>query len=281
MVKRIPKFTPRKNDRDLLKKLNKSLYNKERRLNIEFGKSIGIQRKKITDFVTRKDFNEYVKTVQFHTHRNQHRYVKNAKGLVVTRGEYSRIKKLDQAYQRKQKRELNKIREKPMRSGGKDTGHKVKDFDNGTTMGLPQLDSYKIPVFDFDKIENLKEWEMKQRKIEQRGDPEYLKWKNTILRDNYLTAIRKVFGHGDGIDEADMGFNLFNHIENMELNEFISYYMSEFDVSIGFLYNSIQKLAKLNRLHNIFGVEELNAEEWVLFDEANDFSDDDPSNYWI
>lgn len=284
MVKRIPKFTPRKKDKDLLTKLNRSLYAKERRLNIEFGKSMNFERKSLSDFSSRADFNEYVKQAKHNTNRNQHRYVKNAKGLVIPRSDYARAKRLDNKYQRRQKRALEKVRQKPMKSGGKNTDFTVGDFDNNATMGRPNLDHLKMPKFNFDNLENMREWELKQRTLENRGDKEYLDEKNKQFRGNYLRALEIVFGHDTGMDENDMGYQLYKHIKEMDIDDFITYWQTEFDVSIGFIYNSTQKALKLNHLHNIFGVEEINPDEWT-FSEEDDFQDEggwgSPTDYWL
>lgn len=281
MAKRIPKFTPRKKDRELLTKLNRSLYAKERRLNIKFGKSMGIERRKLDDFKTRAEFNEYVKVAKHNINRNQHRYVKNAKGLVITRSDYRKAKRLDDQYQRRQRRALEKVRKLPMKSGGKTTDFKVGDFDSDTTMGRPNLDHLKMPKFNFDNIENMREWEMKQRVLENRGDKEYLDKKNKQFKENYLRALEIVFGHGNGMDKNDMGYSLYNHIKNMSVDEFIAYWQTEFDVSIGFIYNSTQKALKLNHLHNIFGVDEIDPEEWT-FAENDDFEDGEGiSEFWL
>lgn len=287
MVKRKPKFTPSKKDRDNLNKSNRSLRVKEKRLNLEFGKSMNFNVRKMSDFKDRADFNEYIEQSKYHRSRSTHRYVKNIKGVVIPRSEYNRAKRQDNAYQRTQKRALQKARNLPMKSGGKQTKWTVGDFDNDSTMGRKELDHLKMPQFNFDNIENMREWELKQRVLENRADKEYLKKKNTTFKDNYLTALEKIFGSGTdekpNMSKDDIGYRLYNHIKNMSLDEFIAIYISEFDVSIGFIYNSQLRPNKLNRLHEVFGIPELNHKEWTTI-VADDFDDDfdefSPENYW-
>lgn len=280
MVKRTPKFTPREQDKVKLSKLNTSIRRKERRLNLEFGKSMNIEVKHLQDFNTRKEFNRYIEQGTFNVHRNQHRYVKNQHGIVISRRQYNQFQRDDNKYQRKSKRELERIRRKKMRSQGQETDYTVGDFDRPTTMGRENLGHLKYPKFDFDVIANMQEFEKKRRVLAQRADPKWLELKNKQFKENYLKAIREVYGAGGDrpIGKDEVGHELHEFIDNMSIDDFMETYLTEFDMSIGFLYAGAEKQAKLDRLHDMFGIELV---DWSEHGEDDDvYGGQDYSEYW-
>ena len=276
------KFRVREQDKQKLASLNKRIRRKENRLNKEFGRSMGLQIMDINEFTSRKQFNDYLEQGEFNVHRNQHRYVKNQHGFVISRRQYNQMKRDDTAYQRRQRRQLEKIRSKKLKQFGEDTGYTVGDFDNDRTMGRDNLDYLKLRPFNFDSISDFRTFEMKQRQIAQRKDPRYLLKKNQQFKDNYLKAIREVLGAGGDKDITpdEVGYRLHEHIENMSLDVFMEIYLTEYDVSIGFIYSGNEQQAKVDRLHDIFGLEH---NDWDQFNYGHGEIDPtiDPSNYWL
>ena len=194
------KFRIRQQDKETLSKLNSRIRRKENRLNKEFGRSMGLPIMDINEFTSRKQFNDYLEQGEFNVHRNQHRYVKNQHGFVISRRQYNQMKRQDTKYQRKQRRQLERIRSKKLKQMGEDTGFTVGDFDNDRTMGRDSLDYLKLRPFDFDTISDFRAFEMKQRQIAQRSDPRFLLKKNQQFKENYLKSIREVLGAGGDKD---------------------------------------------------------------------------------
>lgn len=276
------KFRIRQQDKETLSKLNSRIRRKENRLNKEFGRSMGLPIMDINEFTSRKQFNDYLEQGEFNVHRNQHRYVKNQHGFVISRRQYNQMKRQDSKYQRKQRRQLEKIRSKKLKQMGEDTGFTVGDFDNDRTMGRDSLDYLKLRPFDFDSISDFRAFEMKQRQIAQRSDPRFLLKKNQQFKENYLKSIREVLGAGGDkeITPDEVGYKLHQHIESMSLEQFMDIYLTEYDISIGFIYSGNEQQAKVDRLHDIFGVER---NDWDQFDYGNEEIDPevDPRNYWL
>ena len=276
------KFRIRQQDKSKLADLNKRIRRKERRLNKEFGRSMGLTIMNINEFTSRKQFNDYITQGEFNVHRNQHRYVKNQHGFVISRRQYNQMKRDDKIYQRRQKRQLEKIRAKKLKQMGYETDFTIGDFDNDRTMGRDSLDYLKLRPFNFDSISDFRTFEMKQRMLAQRKDPRFLLVKNQQFKDNYLKAIREVLGAGGDkeITPDEVGYKLHEHIRNMSLDQFMDIYLTEYDISISFVYSGNEQQAKVDRLHDIFGVER---NDWEQFDYGMDNSDnqDDPTQYWI
>lgn len=276
------KFRIRQQDKETLSKLNKRIRRKENRLNKEFGRSMGLTIMDINEFTSRKQFNEYLEQGEFNVHRNQHRYVKNQHGFVISRRQYNQMKRDDTTYQRRQRRQLEKIRSKKLKQMGEDTRFTIGDFDNDRTMGRDSLDFLKLRPFNFNAIRDFREFEMKQRQIAQRKDPRYLLKKNQQFKDNYLKSIREVLGAGGDkeITPDEVGYKLHEYIKNMPLETFKDIYLTEFDISIGFIYSGNEQQAKVDRLHDIFG---LDRHDWDQFDYGNEEIDPavDPRNYWL
>lgn len=113
-------------DRQLIKQLNTSARRKQRRLNKLFGVDVPIEYAKVEDFATRKQFNQYVKSLKTFTNRSNFRYVKNDAGLVISRETYNQAKKQQDIINKDNRKLLKKLETLEATDRGQKLGYSIK-----------------------------------------------------------------------------------------------------------------------------------------------------------
>lgn len=224
----------RKSDVERIKKLNASARRKQRRLKNEFGVEINIDIKKVNDFSTREQFNNYVQSLENFTYRNRYRYVKNEYGVVISRKQYNEIRKeterINKIYEQRRKR-LDKM---PFTSRGKKTYETVKDR---RLMGDVRFNEFRKRTFRFEKFRNKSELNAFVNNLSIKLKPDYFSKKDILYKQNYIKALQNVYG--------TLADDIIEIVEKMNTSQFIDIFYSEDIGEIGFHYDDVEMRLKL------------------------------------
>lgn len=242
-MSRQPKIRIRSRDKELIQKLNKSVNQKQRRLDREYGVNAGVEVKKIGDFSTRKEFNKYVQDMQKFTDRKSHRYVKNMHGLVLPREVYTEAKKEEKRVNREKDKEYNKIKKKGITDRGRPTTKTVEGQRYG--MGSNRYQRFNHIKFDFDNFKEMGDLKEFLKRLENyKGD--FNSRVDTLYRDNYIKALqRQLPGDSEHIQAV---------VEKMNKKEFLELYYTEKFADIRFIYEKHAKDAKIATLEKVFNI---------------------------
>lgn len=237
------KFTVRNKDITRLKKLQTSVNRKQKRLKKVYDVSIDIEKKDITDFSSRKEFNKYMQELENFTDRKNYRYVKNEHGLVVSRETYNELKSQVNKINKENKKRLKRYENKNFKSRGKDTEEKVKDRK---LMGDTRYNEFKPKKFNFNRFRNKQELEDYEESLKKRTNEKYWDKKAKQYKENYIKGLENVFGK--------MGKKLISRVKKMKTEDFLEMYYTEDIANIDFMYEFMDVIAKLHELETIFNV---------------------------
>lgn len=236
-------------DRQLIKQLNTSARRKKRRLNKLFGVDVPIEYAKIEDFATRKQFNQYVKSLKTFTDRSNFRYVKNDAGIVVSRETYNQAKKQQDIINKDNQKLLKKLETLEATDRGQKLGYSIKN--SFWFMGDDRIATLKDKgKFNLNQFKTMNDLQARLRYLANRSDPNWLKKKNRIYKQNFLKAIKNQFGN----DKDSEGYRLYNKVKRMSNKKFMEKYFAENIATIDYVYSDFEKYQHLKDLENVFGI---------------------------
>lgn len=223
----------RNKDRELIKKLNARVYSKKSYLKKQ-DLFPDIETKGITQFESRKEFNQYVKEMERFTSR-QTQFYKTDQGVTLPKGLLQNIEKEIKRINREKAKRKEIIEKSVVTFRGEATGTSIKEQ-------LEQLSDTKfqalIPLkFNPNRYRNIKEMEEHLETIKEKHKKGFLKRKDTLYKNNYLQAISNVFG-----DTSE----LYKVVQRMPLAKFIHFYYTETLAHLKYVYDETLR----NEIHD-------------------------------
>jgi exonuclease VII large subunit len=188
------RFTPRGNDKDLLRKINRNVSSKKSRLRNKFDLEIPeIETKPLKEFNTRKEFNQYVKKMQSFTNRynTNYQFKQNEHGVTMTQKDINDIERKLKAENTRKAREYNKLKKKLKPEKGEYIPKNVNDFNHPN---VPErLAGFRPHSFNFDLLKSNKTAENYKNMILGR-EIETANKKADLLRTSMIKAMIEVAG---------------------------------------------------------------------------------------
>lgn len=232
----------RKKDLETIKKLNTSAKRKSARLQKKFDIKVEVEIKKIEQFSTRKEFNQYVKEISKFTDYKSHRYVKTEAGAVLPRDLVQQAKKAV--------KEANKVRDK--------TAKKVlgsEFMDRGTGQGFSVEQSryamgdgryfYLKPIkMNVERFRSAKEMQDYMDSVEKGNTEKAILKRDREFRKNYIKALKNVFGKASA--------SLRKKVQSMELSEFMRMFYTENIADFNFIYDAFAASSRVKELEALF-----------------------------
>jgi hypothetical protein len=205
-------------DRELLKKLNKDISNKNYYLSTNYLIDTGMQRKSMKEFTTRAEFNKFKKEVE--------RFKKNqfVQEKQTVRGLAAEVKRINEV----KNTELARYKE---------LGITPKEIEYRQGLGDVRFSNFREMKFDLKRYKSLKDAATHLRELRQDYEGNFFEEWNERLRENYLSALKKVFGD----DETLTGrlSKLEEHIKNLDIDEVIKAYYTKDKRNIHFIYEKL------------------------------------------
>lgn len=186
----------------------------------------------LDSFNTRTEYNDWKRQVGSFLDRGNWKYQfkKNKNGVSKSVKEIKQLQKETKIAQRKAKQKLKEISKYPFVAGGNQygtVGDRINQMKNTNELGI-----YVPPDFNFDSIQNNKQFDMKRRQIEKKLNPEEITKTMGTMQRNFITVLEYSFN-----SDAD---ELIEKLKNVPADDFLEmYYMfEEFDFA---LYRSPQE----------------------------------------
>lgn len=148
---------------------------------------------KLSDFKTRKEFNDWKQKITSFTSRSNQEYQfrKNEYGVVASVKELNEIKRNTKKAQKIAKEKIDKAMKLDFYVEGERQG-KVKDRIK--LMKKEEVAGVSVPVdFDFDKIQTRKRLEDKAGFMEERATGDYYRKKDIQMKENFISMIQQGF----------------------------------------------------------------------------------------
>jgi len=207
-----------KKDKAEFQRLSKNAKSKVRRTKKTYGVDLqGVVEtpKNIESFQTRKEFNEWKKSVNSFTNRGNlnYQFMKNQHGLVITKKTFQeamRNEKLGAKYAKQKKKEFM---DRPFYSGGQKQLLTVEQYQN--MFKRPDILGYENPMgFNFDNIDRPSRLERKLENLEKRAQPDFFDERMKTMKDNYMQALQTTFN-----SDADFLIEKFKDIPAQDFYE--------------------------------------------------------------
>lgn len=231
-----------------IQRLNRNAKAKSTRISNKFGIDVGINFKKLKDFTSRKEINEYKAQLKRFTNRSNmnYQYVENKEGLVLTKAEINKIEREERRVNRIKAQERKKYKDKPFTSGGKPTTLTV-----GQRAEVMKDDKYNHmePVKFTERLKTLRnrsEFEQFVENIEKSYSADFINKRNEKYRDSYKKAMFNIFG----MDAT----SVISHVDNLHIEEFMEMYYEEDLANIGFIYDKVERDVKLQKIREVWGM---------------------------
>lgn len=246
------KFGGNKQQQAQIKELNKKISDRKSYYKRKYGDTtlLEVETKTASSFTYLKDYNAYIKKIQSAltkeitpTHiRNKHKTFIPIDDVNQAKKEFKRIN------------QMKKERRKELDKHGVLYGGKLVTIDQAIAAGDKRfedlnslkfnLDSYRTSTVFYKRMEELKET--------YKGD--FLERWGEDYRGSYLEAMKRKIGV-----YSELGTDytrLKNHIENMNIKDFMKFYYTREFTNINFLYDKTQAKLKMNRLLSEWDVPE-------------------------
>lgn len=258
-----------------LQKINKRIYNKRSRLYKIFDNRTGVQ--ELFDTITvkelkaksisRKQFNDYVKNAEKFLDRGN-QYIQNQNKVILPK---KQVEKWQKAV-KKQNQLIAKRREKFI-DIDTETGITVRQQEN-ILMSMGTADELMPLSDDINKFTSLRDFNLTANSQNKRykgvinatgqrynNIDEYYKARDELLRYNYITALKKVYGQFDEIsDELD---ELIQFISNTSIEDFTKeYYRKTTLTDIVFDYNDRLNYSKEQLFNRFISIKDASYSQW-------------------
>lgn len=247
-MRRRPSF---RRDADLqaeVRRVNKLVQNKQSRLRVNKGLEVqGVETVRYTQFNSRREINRYLKQMNQFLEKKADFRVTNEKGTELHYSEVQQIERTINRVNRKKQEQWNKYKDLPYKHKGEPTGltvEQVADPDIG--IGHPKFADFKPIKFNPGRFRSEKEFRDWASDKERVYGGDWLSRRNESYRDNYLDAVRNNLGND--------GDELYERVENMPLDEFMTMYYTENNANIRFVYDKVARNSKIKELNRIWGL---------------------------
>ena len=195
----------------------------------------------LSDFQTRKEYNDWKKKASSFTNRaNQHyQFKKNDFGVVVSKAELAQTKREYDRAVRLAKDRQKKIENLDLKFQGKVIG-KVKQrevlFSHPETVDMPE-------PFNFDKIRDRKHFERRREQYKKRASGNYFKEADDRMKDNFIRSVEGSFGSTEFVEEV------IEKLRALPSDIFYELYKQNFNEFDFALYDSDGQFASANLSH--------------------------------
>lgn len=231
-------------------RLKNNARSKVRRIESKFGLDVSgdVPTPSLTDFKTRKDFNEWKETVTRFTNRHNpaYQFVKNANDVPISRKEITTIKKDVEKGQRLADKKAEALRDKDLNAYGKPIGKLSQTMDKMAKPIVPGISRPKD--FDIDKVESRKDLETLKERYAKRADPETFSKRNIDMQKTFLTELSETF-NSDADDVIDL-------LKAIPPDEFYELYLQneEFDFKLFYPMEGVEQEESLKELKAVESV---------------------------
>jgi hypothetical protein len=255
MVKRLPSIRISEKDRLEYNKLVSKAKRKIRDVNKKYGVDLTgeVEFKKIGEFNTRQEYNEWKEKQQSFTNRNnlKYQFVKNQYGTVASKAEINKIqrdvKRAQNLADQANKALVNKPR---IAYGGQvagTLGQKMLQMKRPNAGGI-----YRPKDFDFKDIRSRTRLEEIEKNIEKRANPKYRDERTERMRDRYIEKLQNTFNSdADRLVElimlmdVDEFYDMYQMVDEFDFNEiYIEEMLSELGMQTGDLTERLEDYVK-------------------------------------
>lgn len=204
-------FRKMQRDVEKLRKLNTAYRRKARRVKNLYGVDLGYDVMYIDDFTSRKQFNDYVATMEKATQYSSHRYVKNKHNMVIKREDY-------QEYQRviKQASEIAQKEKDDLILALKKIGREP-DIQQIKAMGDNRYNRFFVD-FKFDNYSDKDFFYEHLKRMKMKLDPKYWRDGDKRLKENFIQAIDESLGYA--------GIKAKRKVQRMTIKDFKLFFYS-------------------------------------------------------
>jgi hypothetical protein len=238
------KFTPRGNDKDLLRKINRNVSSKKSRLRNKFDLEIPeVETKPLKEFNTRKEFNQYVRKMQSFTNRynTNYQFKQNQHGVTMSQKDINEIERKLKAENQEKARQFNRIKNKLKPEKGEYIPKNINDFNHPN---VPErLAGFRPHTFNFDLISTKKTADNYKNLILGR-EIETANKKAELMRTSMIKALIEVAG-------KHMSQNVINKLNGLSPKQIALLYYNEEDFRVKFVYSPEDDEDILARLEEI------------------------------
>jgi hypothetical protein len=243
----MPKIRPiriTKKDKKEFQRLSKNVKSKVNRTKKNYGVDLtGVvdTPKNIESFQTRKEYNDWKKSVSSFTNRANlnYQFVKNQHGLVMTKKTFQdaiRNEKLGKKYAEEKKKQF---KDRPLYSQGEKQLFSVSQYQS--MFKRPDILGYENPLgLNFENIDRPSRLERKLENLEKRAQPDYFDKRMEQMKENYMKALHKTFN-----SDADF---LVQKFENIPAQDFYEMYLMFDEMNFDYHYTEDKESPTSGRL---------------------------------
>lgn len=238
-----------KNDRVKIKRLERNVLAKQRRIKKNFGVNEWFYFRPLSDIKsgTRAELNQYYKELQSFTNRNNHRY-KKVNDVTVPYDEYRELVNNIEKANRNRRKIRNKVNKRLSTPKSK-----TNDMLNYISGLLGNQKMYFLENIDkeqtLSRIKNTSDFNKMQERFKEESSPNYYDERLHRMKENYIKAIYNpengLFAEGD----VEQIAQLTNRISSMSDMDFYTWYLSDEDLDFVYIYEDVDKQSRLDYLN--------------------------------
>lgn len=232
-----------------VRRINKLVQNKQSRIRTQSGLEVeGVDTTQYKKFSSRKEINRYLKEMEGFLDRKADFKVQNKKGVNLNYSDIKEIEKEVKRINKKKEQEFAKFKDLEFKHRGVPTGLTVEQQAN-PVIGMGDIkfaDISKKKTFNPHRFESQKELDRYKENLFDIYKDDFTRKKNQLYKDNYIKAMQNEFGNESK--------HLQEHIEKMDLDEFIKTYYTENNADILFVYDEFSRQIRIRELESVWGV---------------------------
>jgi Phi-29 DNA terminal protein GP3 len=202
MAKRISPIRITKKDELEYKKLASSAKQKIRNVNKKHGINLSdeVELKKLSDFNTRSEYNEWKDKIKSFTNRNNlnYQFIKNPHGISISKARKNAIERNVKLVQRHVDQEIKRREQMPFISGGRVQGTVGQRM---LQMARP-MDVHRPKDFNFNDIKNIQRLRDIERNMANKADPQKRDEKAERWKNMFIETLERTF-NSDADDIID------------------------------------------------------------------------------
>src|SRR5690625_4533085 len=236
-------------DRQRIRALNQRVSSKKSYWRSKGLEVQGIDTRGVDSFSSRKELNNYIEKMEGFTKRSANRFlVKNEEGAIFQKRDLDRIENEIRKVNREKRKEFNRIKNQTFKDRDKPTeltveGQKYK-------MGDARFKKLDQLTFNPNRYRSKKELQTHLRSLKETYKGDFIARGNKAYKFNYLTALESVFGFMGKDYET-----LKQKIIETDPQELMDMKYTNTIGDIDFIYDKLEREAKLHEIRNIFGLE--------------------------
>jgi hypothetical protein len=203
------------------------------------------------DFKSVKEWNEWVKDMQWFTNRNNIRfqYEKNEHGVVANKREIRDAEQLTKIAQREAKKRMEEMSKKPYYVSGEYVGTQGEEYRR---LGKPETMGLRPPKdFNFSKMKTRGDFEERLEQMEAKATGRAFNERTHNMRANWIEQVEKAFN-----SDAD---ELIDAVSEMSLDDFYEMYHMFKEMKFNMFYTTynrqgVDHTEELNKLKSYFAM---------------------------